>query len=87
MELSGKPSKSLENFIRKIAKIVYNEFSHERGIPRVYEKQFAFKWRSRLITAFKKTMANRSINHFAKIRNNHGQRRSKIPTVYDDIYV
>ena len=49
------------------ASMVENQFAREPGVPRVYAKQFAYKWRARIVTAFKKVMAEGAINHLSKL--------------------
>ena len=68
MELSGRPSITLEKFIKKISMIAQNESSRDSdGSPFIYATQFAHKWTLRLMARFKVVMAERAINHLNKL--------------------
>ena len=68
IELSGRPSITLEKFIKKISMIAQNESSRgSDGSPSIYAKQFAHKWTLRLMARFKLVMAERAINHLDKL--------------------
>ena len=85
LELNGRPSKTLEKFMRRIGqKAAEQNRTMEPGIPRQYEKQFTYKWTMRMITAMRKSMARRANNHMFKLirdnQNNH------LPLTNDEIY-
>lgn len=77
IELSGRPSNTLEKFIKKISTIAQNESSRDNdGSPSIYAKQFAHKWTLRLMAIYKVVTAERAINHQNKLV------RMKIITIY-----
>lgn len=76
MELSGRPSKTLEKFMKKIGrKAADKNAAQDYREPKQYEKQFTYKWTLRLVTAVRKTMARRANNHMFRLirdkQNNH----------------
>ena len=76
LELNGRPSKSLEKFMRRVGqKAAEQNRTQDPGEPRQYAKQFTYKWTMRLITAVRKAMARRANNHLFRLlrdkQNNH----------------
>lgn len=85
IELSGRPSITLEKFIKKISMIAQNESSRDvnDGSPTIYAKQFAHKWTLRLMARFKLVMAERAINHLNKLIRLKTM-TSYVPLVYEE---
>ena len=68
LELNGRPSKTLEKFMRRIGqKAAELNRTQEPGLPRQYEKQFTYKWTMRMITAMRKAIARRANIHMFRL--------------------
>ena len=68
LELNGRPSKSLEKFMRRVGqKAAEQNRTQEPREPRQYEKQFTYKWTMRMITAVRKAMTRRANNHMFRL--------------------
>ena len=86
LEIGGCPSKNLSEFIRQVAKKAELHYNDSTTVPRVYQASFVRKWKSRIVTAFMKTQAQRGLQ---LIQNVISQRlpNNNLPMEYDDIYL
>jgi len=56
MEIGGRPSSEFVKFMKLVASQAGVNLNCDGDEPRMHRSQFAFKWRCRIVLAFKKTL-------------------------------
>jgi len=79
-------AKDLQKSSKMFRKKAGKPFNKSEGKPRIHRSQFAYKWKRRVVLAFKKTQAQQMLQLRRRIIRTKLQ-RSSIPVEYDELYL
>jgi len=86
MEIGGRPSSEFVQFMKLVASQAGVNLNCDGDEPRMHRSQFAFKWRCRIVLAFKKTLVQEMLQVQQKMIK-RSIPRNNIRFGHDDYYL